>query len=213
RGFKLPRWAVREHLAERRPLVGAMPSTQFSDDRFLSREVLVERRDVDAGALGDSIRREFRVPLPNQNVSRRLEQRLDGRGRSLLPRRFSGRKPSLAHRLSIVWKCKLTQYKQLLIFVSMTNECVPTQRRVARATRAGGPEVLAVAVEDLRPLKIGEALVRVEAVGLNHVESLVRSGTYSIRFEFPFDVGVEGAGTVVAVGGVAIAPGTRVCWT
>src|SRR5215813_15134798 len=96
----------------------------------------------------------------------------------------------------------------------MTNPDVPTQRRVARATRAGGPEVLAVAVEDLRPLKMGEALVRVEAAGLNHVDSLARSGTYSIRFEFPFDVGVEGAGTVVAMGpGVAITPGTRVCWT
>jgi NADPH2:quinone reductase len=37
---------------------------------------------------------------------------------------------------------------------------------------------------------------------------------YSIRFDFPFAVGVEGAGTVVAVGpGVAMPPGTRVCWT
>jgi NADPH2:quinone reductase len=74
--------------------------------------------------------------------------------------------------------------------------------------------VLAIAVEDLRPLKMGEALVRVEAAGLNHVDSLVRSGTYSIRFEFPFDVGIEGAGTVVAAGpGVATPVGTRVCWT
>src|SRR5262245_17757338 len=96
----------------------------------------------------------------------------------------------------------------------MTNVLVPTRRRVARVTRAGGPEVLTIAVEDLRPLKVGEALVRVEAAGLNHVDSLVRSGTYSIRFAFPFDAGVEGAGTVVAVGpGVAIPPGTRVCWT
>src|SRR5215831_7166115 len=96
----------------------------------------------------------------------------------------------------------------------MTDARVPVRRRVARATHAGGPEVLAVAVEDLPPLQIGEALVRVEAAGLNHVDSLVRSGTYSIRFEFPFDVGVEGAGTVVAMGpGVAIPPGTRVCWT
>jgi len=96
----------------------------------------------------------------------------------------------------------------------MTHARIPTQHRVARATRAGGPEVLSLAVEDLRPLKIGEALVRVEAAGLNHVDSLVRSGTYSIRFAFPFDVGVEGAGTVVATGpDVAILPGTRVCWT
>src|SRR5215471_8821743 len=98
--------------------------------------------------------------------------------------------------------------------MSMTTTPVPIQRRVARAARAGGPEVLTIAVEDLRPPKNGEALIRVEAAGLNHVDSLVRSGTYSIRFEFPFDVGVEGAGTVVAAGpDVAIPPGTRVCWT
>ena len=96
----------------------------------------------------------------------------------------------------------------------MTDARIPTHRRVARASRAGGPEVLVIAIEHLRPLKTGEVLVRVDAAGLNHVDSLVRSGTYSIRFEFPFDVGVEGAGTVVAAGpGVAISPGTRVCWT
>jgi NADPH2:quinone reductase len=98
--------------------------------------------------------------------------------------------------------------------MSMMNTPVPAQRHVVRAIQAGGPEVLAVAVEDLRPLKSDEVLVRVEAAGLNHVDSLVRSGTYSIRFEFPFDVGVEGAGTVVAAGpGVDMLPGTRVCWT
>src|SRR5215467_10624141 len=92
----------------------------------------------------------------------------------------------------------------------MTND-IPTQRQVARATRAGGPDVLALAVEDLRPLNAGEVLVRVEAAGLNHVDSLVRSGTYSIRFPFPHAVGVEGAVAVAADGGLA--PGTRVCWT
>ncbi|HEY6359391.1 MAG TPA: zinc-binding dehydrogenase [Vicinamibacterales bacterium] len=96
----------------------------------------------------------------------------------------------------------------------MTNTAVPAQRHVVRALRAGGPEVLAIEVDDLRPLKAGEALVRVDAAGLNHVDSLVRSGTYAIRFEFPFDLGGEGAGTVVAVGlDVALRPGTRVCWT
>jgi NADPH2:quinone reductase len=56
--------------------------------------------------------------------------------------------------------------------------------------------------------------VRVEAAGLNHIDSLVRSGEYAIRFPFPFAVGVEGAGTVVAAAADApLAPGTRVCWT
>jgi|SRR5215471_1142858 len=97
---------------------------------------------------------------------------------------------------------------------AMTDSNVPKQRLVARALRAGGPEVLAIETEDLVPLGPGQALVRVEAVGLNHVESLVRSGTYSIRFPFPYAAGVEGAGTIVAVGpDVVIVPGTRVCWT
>jgi NADPH2:quinone reductase len=88
------------------------------------------------------------------------------------------------------------------------------QRFVGRAVRAGGPDVLEFGVEELPSLQPGEALVRVEAAGLNHAETLIRSGNYSIRFPFPHNVGFEGAGTVTAVGqGVAIAPGTRVCWT
>lgn len=88
------------------------------------------------------------------------------------------------------------------------------QRRVARALRAGGPEVLTLETEDLAPLRPGEALVRVEAVGLNHVESLARSGEYAVAFPFPFAVGFEGAGRVLDVGpDVALPIGTRVCWT
>lgn len=88
------------------------------------------------------------------------------------------------------------------------------ERRVARARRPGGPEVVEVDVEALSPLKAGEALVRVEAVGLNHVEHLVRSDTYSIRMPFPYAVGFEGAGVVVAAGPeIDLRPGARVCWT
>src|SRR5262249_32531769 len=86
------------------------------------------------------------------------------------------------------------------------------QRRVARAMKAGGPEVIAVETQDLAPLQAGEALVRVEAVGLNHVETLARSGEYSIAFPFPYAVGFEGAGTVVAVGRDVMIPiEARVC--
>ena len=34
--------------------------------------------------------------------------------------------------------------------------------------RAGGPEVIEVGMEELPELKPGEALIRVEAAGLNH---------------------------------------------
>ncbi|MGH9477005.1 MAG: zinc-binding dehydrogenase [Terriglobales bacterium] len=156
----------------------------------------------------------------------------------------------------------------------------PAQRLVARALRAGGPEVIEVGVEELPPLKQGEALVRVEATGLNdvgagpsaaapraplmlasgwgplaptrrcaslgprlhvspeagrraefrspsrrfcprckaarpprHAETLIRSGNYTVRMPFPYPLGGEGSGVVVATGpGAPIAVGTRVCW-
>jgi NADPH:quinone reductase len=88
------------------------------------------------------------------------------------------------------------------------------ERRVAYARRPGAPDVLQVDVECLPPPRSGEVLVRVEAVGLNHVETLIRAGTYSIKIPFPYAVGFEGAGVVVAAGpDVDITPGARVCWT
>jgi NADPH2:quinone reductase len=89
----------------------------------------------------------------------------------------------------------------------------PARRRVARALRAGGPEVIEITTEDLPPLKPGELLIRVEAAGLNHAETLIRSGNYVVRLPFPYATGGEGAGTVIASeSGEAFAPGTRVCW-
>src|ERR1700686_5534228 len=89
----------------------------------------------------------------------------------------------------------------------------PTQRHVARALRPGGPDVIEVGVEDLAPLKAGEALVEVAAAGLNHAETLIRSGNYTVRLPFPHAVGGEGAGTIVETGPeVSLAIGTRVCW-
>jgi NADPH:quinone reductase-like Zn-dependent oxidoreductase len=86
------------------------------------------------------------------------------------------------------------------------------ERRAAYARRPGAPDVLEVDVERLPPPKSGEVLVRVEAVGLNHVETLIRADTYSIRIPFPYAVGFEGAGVVVAAGpDVDIKPGARVC--
>src|SRR5271165_7650312 len=88
-----------------------------------------------------------------------------------------------------------------------------TERLVARALRAGGPDVIEIGVEELAPLKAGEALVRVEAAGLNHAETLIRSGNYTVSLPFPHAVGGEGSGTVVATAPeVTIPVGTRVCW-
>jgi NADPH2:quinone reductase len=73
--------------------------------------------------------------------------------------------------------------------------------------------VIQVDVEELPSLRTGEALVRVEAAGLNHAETLIRSGNYTVRLAFPYPLGGEGSGVVIATGPDApIAVGTRVCW-
>jgi NADPH2:quinone reductase len=58
----------------------------------------------------------------------------------------------------------------------------------------------------------GEALVKVEAAGLNFIDVYKRSGLYQVPL--PATLGEEGAGTVVAVGdGVSeVAVGDRVAW-
>ena len=65
----------------------------------------------------------------------------------------------------------------------------------------GGPEVL-VCEETRQPAPgAGEAVVRVRAVGINHVDLDVRSGTSRIPLTFPHILGREFAGEVATIGG------------
>ncbi len=79
-----------------------------------------------------------------------------------------------------------------------------------RFERTGEPEVLAWTEVDLPEPGAGEVLVRHTAVGLNFVDTYVRSGLYPARL--PSGLGSEMAGVVEAVGpGVeGLAPGDRV---
>lgn len=73
--------------------------------------------------------------------------------------------------------------------------------------------MIEVGPEDVGPLARGEALVEVEAAGLNHAETLIRSGNYAVRLPFPYALGGEGSGTVVATGpDASVSIGARVCW-
>src|SRR5712692_8301007 len=67
-----------------------------------------------------------------------------------------------------------------------------------RVSRTGDPSVLEyVSVEKPTPSK-GEALVRIEAIGVNYVDVYHRTGLY--KLPLPFTPGSEGAGVVEEVG-------------
>jgi NADPH2:quinone reductase len=86
--------------------------------------------------------------------------------------------------------------------------------KAIRIHSLGGPEVLELEeVPDPQP-GAGQAVVRVEAAGLNYVDVYFRSGLYKAA-ALPFIPGQEAAGTVAAVGpGVtAVAVGDRVAYT
>lgn len=75
--------------------------------------------------------------------------------------------------------------------------------KVAWFHKFGGPEVL-VHEEAPRPApKPGEALVRVRAVGINHVDLDHRAGTSRIPLTFPHILGREFAGEVATLNGAA----------
>jgi NADPH:quinone reductase len=82
--------------------------------------------------------------------------------------------------------------------------------KAIRVSRTGGPEVLQLEdVSDPMPGP-GEAVVRLEAIGVNFIEIYHRRGLYSSSL--PFTPGTEGAGTVVSVGPdvTGLRPGDRV---
>jgi NADPH2:quinone reductase len=85
--------------------------------------------------------------------------------------------------------------------------------RAVRLEAHGGPEVLVAAeVPDPEPGP-GEVLVALAAAGVNYIDTYMRSGLYSTPL--PLVPGVEGAGTVRAVGpGVdTVAVGDRVAFS
>ncbi|MFL6263902.1 MAG: quinone oxidoreductase family protein [Thermoanaerobaculia bacterium] len=86
--------------------------------------------------------------------------------------------------------------------------------KAIRIHSVGGPEVMKLEeVPDPRPGE-GQAVVRIEAAGVNYVDVYFRTGLYKAP-AIPFTPGQEAAGTVAAVGpGVTeVAVGDRVAYT
>src|SRR5438876_272831 len=70
--------------------------------------------------------------------------------------------------------------------------------KAVRIHAPGGPEVLKYEdVPEPQP-KAGEAVVKVDAAGLNYIDVYYRSGHY--KAELPMTLGLEAGGTVTAVG-------------
>ena len=79
--------------------------------------------------------------------------------------------------------------------------------------RNGGPDVLALRDIPVPEPKAGEALVRLEASGVNYIDTYFRNGMYPAP-QFPLVLGQEGAGVVEAVGAgvTTVAKGDRVAY-
>jgi len=84
--------------------------------------------------------------------------------------------------------------------------------RAIRVHAFGGPDVLKI--EDLPDPTPGpaEVLVRLEAAGVNPVDTYIRTGTYAMKPALPYTPGSDAAGVVETVGDRArgVTPGDRV---
>lgn len=85
--------------------------------------------------------------------------------------------------------------------------------KAVRVNKHGGSEVLSVEEMPVPEPKAGQLLIRMEAIGINFLDTYQRSGLYPIPT--PFTPGNEGAGVVEKVGeGVSgFAEGDRIAYT
>jgi len=70
--------------------------------------------------------------------------------------------------------------------------------KAVRVHTPGGPDVMRYEDAPQPAPQAGEALVKVDAAGLNYIDVYFRSGQY--KAPTPFTLGMEGAGTVAAIG-------------
>src|SRR5262245_10101482 len=85
--------------------------------------------------------------------------------------------------------------------------------KAIRVHALGGPDVLKYEDVPEPQLKAGDAIVKVDAAGVNFIDIYQRTGVYKLAL--PMTLGLEGAGTVSSVGaGVSgVKVGDRVAWT
>ncbi|AKQ67906.1 Oxidoreductase, zinc-binding dehydrogenase family [Myxococcus hansupus] len=81
---------------------------------------------------------------------------------------------------------------------------IPSQMKAAALDRFGGPEVLGMKTVTVPEVGAGEVLIKVETAGVGSWDSAEREGEMEAmkpgKSSFPYVLGTDGAGTVVAVG-------------
>lgn len=84
--------------------------------------------------------------------------------------------------------------------------------KAIRVHQFGGPEVMKLEeTPDLQPGP-AEVVVRIKAIGVNPVETYVRSGMYAVKPNLPYTPGADAAGVIEAIGADVkrVSRGTRV---
>ena len=69
-----------------------------------------------------------------------------------------------------------------------------------RINEFGGPDVMNLETCGDLQAGAGQILVDIRAAGVNPVDTYIRAGTYAMKPDLPFTPGMDGAGTVAAVG-------------
>ena len=85
--------------------------------------------------------------------------------------------------------------------------------KAIRVSQTGGPDVLSYEDVEVPALSPSGVLVKIEAAGINYIDTYQRSGLYPVKL--PMTLGLEGAGTVEKTGDKAegFAAGDRVAFT
>src|SRR5262249_5413121 len=91
----------------------------------------------------------------------------------------------------------------------------PVEEQSMKAIRVhefGGPEALRLEEVPMPRPGPGQVLVRMHAIGVNPVETYIRTGTYAYKPTLPYTPGNEGAGIVEEIGSDVneVKPGDRV---
>ena len=79
------------------------------------------------------------------------------------------------------------------------SETLPETMTCIEITEPGGPEVLKPGIRPLPSLRAGEVLIQVAAAGINRAEMMQRQGNYPVPEGATDILGLEAAGTVVAL--------------